>query len=104
MDLDHQKREREERRPLFRLFSPTLRKSGTLVVLRGDREAVVYGCRKILYYGEREIRLSVGRCPLFVKGERLYCSSFSGGAVTVEGEIRLIGYETPTGDSAGVAL
>lgn len=64
-----------------------------MVVLHGEREAVVYGCRKILLYTAEEIRFSVRKRRLCVLGENLTCSSFSGGTVTVEGNISSIRYE-----------
>ena len=65
----------------------------TMVVLHGEREAIVYGCRKILLYSSPEIRLSVRKKQLCVLGRDLSCSSFSGGTVTVEGKIEEIRYE-----------
>ena len=63
-----------------------------LTVMRGGREVVVYGCRKILLYTPGEIRLAVKKQCLCVCGEALFCTSFSGGAVTVEGKIEAIRY------------
>ena len=55
------------------------------VVLQGEREVTVYGCRRILQYSPKEIRLSLGKRALSVSGERLFCPSFSAGTVTVQG-------------------
>ena len=63
------------------------------VVLCGDREAVVYGCRRILLYTAEEIRFLVRRRCVCVLGRGLVCSSFSGGTVTVEGCISSIRYD-----------
>ena len=63
------------------------------VVLCGDREAVVYGCRRILLYTTEEIRFLIRKRCVCVLGEELVCSSFSGGTVTVEGRILSIRYE-----------
>ena len=57
------------------------------VVLSGQRSVTVYSCQKILFYSPCEIRLLVAKRALSVVGERLYCSSFTGGTVTVEGKI-----------------
>ena len=62
------------------------------VVLCGQRRATVYGCRRILFYSPREIRLLVGKVALSVQGERLYCSAFTAGTVTVEGLILGVSY------------
>ena len=67
-----------------------------MVVLHGAREATVYGCRRILRYGTEEICLAMYRKILCVSGERLICTSFSGGTITIEGEIRALQYRTKT--------
>ncbi len=64
-----------------------------LIVLRGQHELTVYGCRKILLYTPPEIRLSMRKRQLCIFGKALSCTSFSGGAVTVEGMIEAIRYE-----------
>ena len=55
--------------------------------LAGDRELTVRGCRRILSYEEARIALAVGGTVLTVTGAALYCSAFSGGAVTITGRI-----------------
>jgi len=57
------------------------------MILDGHRRVVIYGCRKILIYSPTEIRLLLAKEELCVLGERLYCSSFSAGCVTVDGTI-----------------
>lgn len=57
------------------------------VSLSGDTEATVRGCKRILAYGEKEIVLAVGGTVLTVRGEALYCTAFSAGAVTLTGKI-----------------
>lgn len=57
------------------------------VVLRDDTGAVVYGCRRILCYEEDRICLGVARRCVCVRGKGLICTSFSAGAVTIEGII-----------------
>ena len=64
-----------------------------LVVIRGQGEMTVYGCRKILLYTPQEIRLSLRKRSFCITGESLCCTSFSGGAVTVEGRIESVRYE-----------
>ena len=63
------------------------------VVLCGQRSVIVYNCQKILFYSPCEIRLLVAKRALSVVGERLYCSSFTGGTVTVEGKIQTVTYK-----------
>lgn len=58
-----------------------------LVVLHGRKTAVLYDCKRILRYERNEILLLCGRERLTITGQNLFCSSFSSGAVTVEGRI-----------------
>lgn len=58
---------------------------GATVVLHGCRNAIVYGCRRIVYYSPGEICLEVGERRVSVCGAGLYCASFTGGTVRVEG-------------------
>ena len=62
------------------------------VVLRGREEATVHGCHRILSYSPQEICFGMKRDRLTVTGERLYCSSFVGGTVTVMGRIDSFAY------------
>lgn len=57
------------------------------LTLSGQSELTVRGCRRILHYGEDCIRLSLGKTVLSVMGERLLCTAFGGGTVTVGGHI-----------------
>ena len=63
-----------------------------MIVLRGDRTATVYSCRKILLYTPTEIRLEMAKRVVSVCGEELCCTSFSGGTVTVRGVIERVCY------------
>lgn len=55
--------------------------------MRGSNELTVRGCRKILYYSDNEIRLSLKEYVLSIKGSGLYCASYYNGAVRIDGEI-----------------
>ena len=57
------------------------------VVLTGNGEAVITGCRRIIHYGEEEMILALAKGVLRVRGKGLFCFSFEGGAVTLRGEI-----------------
>ena len=63
------------------------------VMLSGQNELVVHGCKKILSYGEERIELAVAKLRLVIEGEGLLCSAFGGGAVTVVGKIVAIRLE-----------
>ena len=55
--------------------------------MRGNGELTVRECRRILHYSENEIRLSLCGYTLVIHGNELFCASYSGGAVRVDGEI-----------------
>ena len=65
-----------------------------LVVLRGEGEVTVHGCKKILLYSTELIRLKMRRRTLCIRGKGLACTSFSGGIMMLEGRIDAISYET----------
>ena len=69
------------------------------VVMQGEREVTVYGCRRILQYSPKEIRLSLGKRALSVIGDRLFCPSFSAGTVTVQGCVRGVSFLDDDEDS-----
>ena len=70
------------------------------VVLCGQRSVTLYNCQRILFYSPCEIRLLVAKRALSITGERLYCSSFTGGTVTVEGKIVGVTYVIEPAGSA----
>ena len=55
------------------------------VVLTGNGEAVITGCRRILHYGEEQMILALDKGSLRVEGKGLFCFSFEGGALTLRG-------------------
>lgn len=70
----------------------TLQSAKELIVMRGQKEVTVYGCRRILLYSTQEIRLLAGKKILSVTGKNLFCSCFSAGSVTVEGKVQGVCY------------
>lgn len=66
--------------------------SDALLVVRGQEEATVHGCRKILLYSPDEICLQMRHRILCVQGADLCCVSFSGGTVSLEGRIDSVRY------------
>lgn len=62
------------------------------VLLRGDGSAVLYGCRRILFYGRERICFSMGQRSVSVFGKELCCTVFSPVGVTVEGKIQGVCY------------
>ena len=65
-----------------------------MLEVRGRETLTVRGCRKILLYTAREIRLRLCEYVLVIKGEGLYCASYYAGAVRVDGEISSLEFET----------
>lgn len=57
------------------------------ILLRGQGSAVLYGCRRILFYGRERICFSMGQRSVSVFGKELRCTVFSPAGVTVEGKI-----------------
>ena len=57
------------------------------IELRGKHRLFVYGCRRIITYSPTLIALALKGDELSIKGERLICTSYHGGAVSIEGVI-----------------
>ena len=72
--------------------------STSAIVVRGEESATVYGCQRILLYSPSHIRLKMRRRVVGISGDGLCCTSFSGGAVTVEGRIESVTYESDKGE------
>lgn len=60
---------------------------GDRVILRGEGGAVIYGCVRILRYGERRLCFATGERSISLTGRALVCTAFSAGCVTVGGVI-----------------
>jgi sporulation protein YqfC len=61
--------------------------------MSGQNELTVRGCQRILQYGEREIRLSLGKTVMTILGEHLLFTVFSACSITVSGQISRISFE-----------
>lgn len=70
-----------------------LGENDTLEML-GTRELTVRECHHIIYYGDEEIRLSLKEYILIILGEDLYCTSYSGGTICVDGRIEELQFKT----------
>lgn len=55
--------------------------------MRGTSELTVRECRHIIHYGDEELRLALREYILIIKGQGLYCTSYLGGTVRVDGRI-----------------
>lgn len=61
--------------------------------MRGTRELTVRECRNIIHYADEEIRLALREYVLIIRGDGLYCTSYHGGAVCVDGRIDELKFE-----------
>ena len=64
-----------------------------LVEIRGRGAVTVRGGGRILLYTPEEIRISLPRCVLSIRGENLLCTSYYQGAVGVDGSIGGVFFE-----------
>ena len=62
------------------------------VELRGKNQLFVSGCRRIITYSSTLIVLAVKGDELFVKGERLICTAYHSGAVSIGGAISSVSF------------
>lgn len=60
---------------------------GLRLDLRGRNSLTVHGCRRILDFSPREVKLAVENATLTVTGCRLICTAYLAGAVGIEGYI-----------------
>ena len=60
---------------------------GDALEMRGSSELTVREVTRFLHYSETEIRLLLKKYVLRIVGEGLFCSSYLGGIVRVNGEI-----------------
>lgn len=66
--------------------------TGVYLEMRGRRNLVVKGCRKILLYTTVEVRLLLGKDRLSVCGAGLYCTAYHSGVVEIDGRIDRISF------------
>ncbi len=62
--------------------------------MRGTRELTVRECRHIIHYSDNEIKLALKEYVLVIRGEGLFCTSYLGGSVCVDGQIYELKFET----------
>lgn len=62
------------------------------IELRGRNLLFVQGCRRILKYTPKFISLEVKNDSILIGGERLVCTSYHAGGVSVEGRISSISF------------
>ena len=65
------------------------------VELRGRNTLFMQGCKRILKYSPNEMIMSARGFAVIIEGERLVCSTYHGGTVTVEGNILAVRFDQP---------
>lgn len=91
-------REKENKRGLIEYLSvkaelPSDILSGEArIELRGRNCLFVWGCRRILKYSQKHMILEMKGDRVSVRGERLVCTSYHSGTVSVEGLIRSVSF------------
>lgn len=66
---------------------------GFCVEMRGRNHAEICGVKRILTYTDTEVAFVTSDGIFAVRGKRLYCASYKRGAVIVEGDICLLGFD-----------
>lgn len=60
---------------------------GIFVEIRGKSNVCVHGCREILLYTPKEVRVRMSGCILSIKGLSLYCTAYHSGNAEIDGII-----------------
>lgn len=61
--------------------------------IRGRNQLFIWGCRRILKYSEDEMVMSAKGFSVAIRGERLICSAYHEGGVSIEGYICGVDFE-----------
>ncbi len=91
-------RQKEDKRGFMELISlKTELESDALigevrVELRGRNSMFVGGCRRIITYSPCLIVLAVKGDKISIKGERLVCTSYHSGTVSIDGQISSVSF------------
>ena len=62
------------------------------IELRGKNQLFIGGCRRIITYSPTLISLAVKGDELSVVGERLVCTAYHGGSISIEGAISSLSF------------
>lgn len=62
------------------------------IELRGKNSLFIGGCKRIITYSTRLIVLGIKGDVVSVKGERLICTSYHSGTVSIEGSILSVSF------------
>ena len=72
---------------------PDILPGGSLITIRGRTALSVSGSSSIILYTPEEIRLSMKRGRLSVKGTCLACISYNSTEISIEGHINSVSFE-----------
>lgn len=73
-------------------LSPDALAGEARVELRGKNQLFVSGCRRIIVYSPTLIVLAIKGDELSIKGERLICTSYHTGTVSIGGAISSVSF------------
>lgn len=74
-------------------ISPDILPHGTMISIRGRSSMSVNGSIGILLYTPNEIKLSMHKGALSIKGSRLVCASYHTKEIRIDGSIDSISFE-----------
>ena len=74
-------------------IQPDILPGGTLVSIRGRSSVLISGSTGITLYTPEEIRLSLKKGALSIKGFRLICTSYNAEELRIEGKISSVIFE-----------
>lgn len=61
-----------------------------VIELKGNCEATVYGCNRVIAYSRESVRLKILKNELEIEGAELVLSDFTSGMVSVMGKISAV--------------
>lgn len=76
---------------------PDILPGGSLVTIRGRSALSVSGSSSIILYTPEEIRLSMKKGMLSIKGNSLVCISYNSAEISIEGHINSVSFEEDDG-------
>lgn len=74
---------------------PDILPGGMRLELRGRNLLTVHGTRRILTYTPNCIRLEMKDTVLAIRGRRLCCTTYLAGAVSMDGSVESLTFESP---------
>lgn len=69
------------------------------VEIRGRNQVFVGGCKRIVKYSTEEMILSAGEFAVSITGERLVCSTYLSGTVSIDGYVTGVNFTDDEGEA-----